>query len=168
MTWILTRSAKSSRELQCSLRQQLFSGYQRTSVQHQVLARQSQVHRSPRSRVDGVGPATEKTSSHLPDILHHTQRISRFTNGEIQPRGWPFPSHTTSLRYSDSDYEVIHMPIWPTKLLPAITSARLVVVASPTAARDDRCALSTSESTNYNRNMAVQTVRFVCLFFFQS
>ena len=38
------------------------------------------------------------------------------------------------------------MPIWPTKLLPAITSARLVVVASPTAARDDRCALS---STNY-------------------
>ena len=87
-------------------------------------------------------PLQKKNSSHLLDILHHTQRISRFTNGEIQPRGWPFPSHTTSLRYSDSDYEVIHMPIWPTKLLPAITSARLVVVASPTAARDDRCALS--------------------------
>ena len=28
MTWILTRPAKSSRELRCSLRQQLFSGYQ--------------------------------------------------------------------------------------------------------------------------------------------
>ena len=92
MTWILTRPAKSSRELRCSLRQQLFSGYQRTSVQHQVLARQSQVHRSPRSRVDGVGPATEKPSSHLPSILHHNQRKPRYTNGQPQPRGRTFPS----------------------------------------------------------------------------
>ena len=101
-----TSAAKSSRELRCSLRQQLFSGYQRAPVQHQVFARQSQVHRSPRSRVDGVGLAAEKNSSHLPDILHHTQRISRFANREPQPCGRPFPSHTTSLRYSDSDYEL--------------------------------------------------------------
>ena len=66
--------------------------------------------KSPSSEVDGVGPATEKNSSRVPSNLHHAQRLCRFTNGEIQPRGRPFPSHTTSLRYSDSDYEVIHMP----------------------------------------------------------
>ena len=106
LTWILTRPAKSSRELRCSIRQQLFFGLPGASVQHQVLARQSQVHRSPRSRVDGVGPATEKTSSHLPDILHHTQRKFRFANREPQLCGRPFPSHTTSLRYSESAYDV--------------------------------------------------------------
>ena len=101
---------KISRELRCKLRQQLFVGYYGASVQPQLLARQCQVQRNPSSEVDGAGPATEKSSSHLPSNLHHAQRLCRFTNGEIQPRGRPFPSHTTSLRYSDSDYEVIHMP----------------------------------------------------------
>ena len=135
LTWILTRPAKSSRELRCSLRQQLFSGYQRTSVQHQVVARQSQMHRSPRSRVDGVGPATEKISSHLPSILHHTQRKSRYTNGQPQPRGRPSPSHTTSLTNSDCDYDVMMMADLATKLLPAITIVRMVVKSSPELAR---------------------------------
>ena len=92
LTWILTRSAKSSRELRCSLRQQLFFGLPGVSVQHQILARQSQVHRSPRNRVDGIGPATEKNSCHLPSILHHTQRNPRLTNGHPHTRGCPFPS----------------------------------------------------------------------------
>jgi hypothetical protein len=47
------------------------------------------------------------------------------------------PIYATSLRYSDPDYDVILMPIWPTKLLPAITSARLVVLARATVARGD-------------------------------
>ena len=54
-------------------------------------------------------------------------------------------------------------PIWPTKLLPATTSARLVVVASHTLARDDRTPLSTTKIDELFRNVTVQTVRFACL-----
>ena len=36
-------------------------------------------------------------------------------------------------------------PIWPTKLLLALTSARLVVVASHTLARDDHAPLPTTK-----------------------
>ena len=102
MTTILTRLAKISRELRCNLRQQLFVGYYGASVQPQLLARQCQVQRNPRSKVDGVVPLQKKNSSYSPDALHPT-------NGQPQPRGRTFPSRTTSLRYSDYDYDVIIM-----------------------------------------------------------
>ena len=50
-----------------------------------------------------------------------------------------FLAYTSLLRNSDSDYQVIHMSKWPTKLLPCIANALYGLIAHGSAARDDAC-----------------------------
>jgi hypothetical protein len=84
------------------------------------------------------GPATENYGSHLPLIRHNTQRLCRPTNGQPQVHGRTFPSSQVTALLRIRLLRHRKWPIWPTKLLPAIASARLVALASPKLARDDR------------------------------
>ena len=147
LTWILTRPAKLSRQPRRSLRQRLFSGYQGGSVQLQLLVHQSQVQRSPRSRVDGVGPATEKSGSRAPSNLHHTQRICRFTNGQPQTRGRPFPYMPGHYATQTPTTTSSVWSIWPTKLLPRVSPVNCTVCSRTGWLRTTTACLARSMSS---------------------
>ena len=139
---------KISRELRCKLRQQLFVGYPGTTgplfSPNFSLANVKCSEIQVAKLMAPVPPQKKAALTCL--ILFITSR---------DYAGSPMDSHSRAVEPSPlvphhyatqtTTTTSSSWPIWPTKLLPALTSARLVVVASHTLARDDRAPLLTTK-----------------------
>ena len=138
LAWILTRSAKISRHLRCSLRPQLFSGYQEP------------LSSSNFSFANLACTEFQEAESMASVPLEKTLALNRSRNSTppIETPGVPMGSHIRAggCSWPTPVYYATPTPTtrssiwskWPTKLLPCITGTLYGLFSHGSAARDDR------------------------------